>query len=195
MNMANAGLQAPEVPPPPLPPAQQPTQEAQHVPHLNWSHFKPEFSGKSEEDAEAHLLRTNNWMDTHQFQEGVKVQRFGLTLVGEARLWYESLRPINVDWLGLQNQFRQQYSKIGNTRDQLFHVWCSFHFDENSETLDTYVTCFKQVAILLGYGKPEILEVLKKDTPYQIILGIVSNRRLKTSGRNSKKNTNERKDI
>ena len=24
--------------------------------HLNWSNFKPEFSGKLEEDAEAHLL-------------------------------------------------------------------------------------------------------------------------------------------
>ena len=61
---------------------------------LNWLHFKLEFSGKPEEDAEAHLLRMNNWMDTHQFQKGVKVQRFCLTLVGEARLWYKSLRPI-----------------------------------------------------------------------------------------------------
>ena len=54
---------------------------------------------KTRKDAEAHLLRMNDWMETHQFQEGVKVHRFSLTLVGEARLWYESLRPINVDWL------------------------------------------------------------------------------------------------
>ena len=80
-----------------------PTQQMQHIPQLNWSHFKPEFSGRPEEDAEAHLLRTNEWMGTHEFPEGVKVQHFCLTLVGEARLWYESLRPINVDWLGLQN--------------------------------------------------------------------------------------------
>ena len=32
---------------------------------LNWSHFKPDFLGKPEEDAEAHLLRTNDWMTTH----------------------------------------------------------------------------------------------------------------------------------
>ena len=51
---------------------------------------------------EAHLLRMNDWMDTHAFQEGVKVQYFCLTLVGEVKLWYESLRPINVDWIGLQ---------------------------------------------------------------------------------------------
>ena len=79
------------------------------MPQLNWSHFKPEFAGTLDEDAEANLLRTNGLMDTHTFQEGVKDQCFCLTLVGEARLWYESLRPINVDWIGLQNQFRQQY--------------------------------------------------------------------------------------
>ena len=86
-------------------------------PQLNWSHFKPEYAGKPEEDAEAHLLRMNDWMDTHNFQDQVKVQRFCLTLAGEASLWYKSLRPINTDWVGLQNMFRQQYSKIGNTRD------------------------------------------------------------------------------
>ena len=100
-------------------------------------------------------------MDTHQFQEGVKVQRFCLTLVGEARLWYESLKPINVNWLGLQKQFKQQYSKIGNTREQLFHAWQSFHFHKNTETLDGYAMCIGQVATLLGYGEPQILKVFK----------------------------------
>ena len=28
--------------------------------HLNWSNFKPEFSGKPEEDADAHLLCSND---------------------------------------------------------------------------------------------------------------------------------------
>ena len=54
-------------------------------------------------------------MNTHHFVDGVKVQRFSLTLLGEARLWYHSLEPINVDWPELQNLFRQRYSKVGNT--------------------------------------------------------------------------------
>ena len=41
-----------------------------------------------------------------------KVQRFCLTLTGEARLWYETLKPIEVDWTGLEECFRQQYSKL-----------------------------------------------------------------------------------
>ena len=82
--MANTRPQAPAVPAPlHLPTLQQPAQQAQHILQLNWSQFKPEFSGKSEENAEAHLTRTNDWMDTHQFQEGVKVQRFCLTLMGD----------------------------------------------------------------------------------------------------------------
>ena len=107
-----------------------------------------------------------------------------LTLVGEARLWYESLRPINVDCIWLQIQFRQQYSKIGNTREQLFHAWRLFHFNENTETLDSYGTCIRQVATLLGYGEPQMLEVFKKNTSYKIILGTMFYRRFKTSSRN-----------
>ena len=59
---------------------------------LNWSYFKPEFTGKPEDDAEAHLLRTNDWMDTHNFLHDQKVRRFCLTLTGEVKLWYETAR-------------------------------------------------------------------------------------------------------
>ena len=96
--MADAGLpallaplvppapQAPAAEPPPSQPVQLPvpsnqpvaTQPIQHMPQSNWSHFKPEFVGKPDEDAEAHLLKTNDWMDTHAFQEGTKVQCFVL---------------------------------------------------------------------------------------------------------------------
>ena len=127
-----------------------------------------EFAGKPDEDAEAHLLRMNDWMNTHAFPEAVKVQRFCLTLVGEPRLCYNLFRPIALDWIGLQTQFRQQYSKIGNTREQLFHVWRLFRVDENSETLDSYVTCIRQVALLLGYGEPQVLEVFKNTLPLRL---------------------------
>ena len=81
-------LPAPSTQPavPPVQPAAQPVQPGP-MPQLNWSHFKPEFAGKPDEDVEAHPLRTNDWMDIHAFPEGIKVQRFCLTLVGEARLY------------------------------------------------------------------------------------------------------------
>ena len=52
-------------------------------PQLNWSHFKLEYAGKPDEDAEAHLLRMNDWMVSHKFPDQVKVQKFCLTLKGK----------------------------------------------------------------------------------------------------------------
>ena len=66
------------------------------------------------------------------------------------------IRTINVDWQGLQNIFRQQYSKIGNPKEHFFHVWRSFSFDEKRETIYAYVTNIRQVAALLGYEEPQI---------------------------------------
>ena len=166
-------------PPSPQAPTAYPGPLAPHIPQvpqalqqlilyilpLNWSHFKPEFSRKPDKDAKAHLFRTNNSMDAHRFQDNDKFQRFHLTLTGEARLWYKSLSPINADWIGWQNSFRQQYLKIGNSREQLFHTWRSFHFNENTQTIDTYVQCTKQVTTLLGYQELQILEVLKNTLP------------------------------
>ena len=107
-------------------------------------------------------------MNAHCFVKGVRVQRFCLTLLGEARLWYHSLEPINVDWPKLQNLFRQKYSKVGNTRQQLLHTWRSFNFDENTETIDAYVTQIRHVATLLSYGEPQILEVFKNTLPTKL---------------------------
>ena len=42
------------------------------------------------------------------FQKVSTFKDFVLTLVGEARLWCESLRPIALDWNGLQTWFRHQ---------------------------------------------------------------------------------------
>ena len=136
---------------------------------VNWSNFKPEFAGKPEEDAEVHLLCTNDLMQTHNFEESVKEQRFCLTLLGEARLWYETLHLDKIEWLELQNAFGQQYSKLGNTLEQYFHQWRSFYFDENVDSIDSYVTRVSQCAVMLNYGEPHILELLKNTFPADCI--------------------------
>ena len=116
----------------------------------------------------AHLLRINDWMETHDFPDNAKVRRFCLTFTREARLWYESLRSIEIDWEALQEQFRQQYSKFGNTREQYFHIWRSFHYDESTDAIDSYVSRVKQVAALLNYGEPQILELFKNTLPSRL---------------------------
>ena len=106
---ADQAMPGPPVPAPNQPTPQEPAAPQAHVGQelMNCSHFRPEFAGKLEEDVEAHLLCTNGWMDTHNYPADVKVWRFCLTLVGEAILWHESLRPIADDWQALQEQFKQ----------------------------------------------------------------------------------------
>ena len=160
----------------PMLPPQQPT-PAQPVPaglvvpapqvfYQNWIGKKPEFSGKPEEDVESHLLSTRDWMEAHNFPNEVKVRHFQLTLIGEARLWYKSLAPLDDNWPALQNKFRWQYSKIGNTPEQLFHAWRTFKFDENTDTIDSYVLRMSQVAAMLNYGEMQILENFKNTLPH-----------------------------
>ena len=54
---------------------------------MNWSYFILEFSGKTEEAPEVHLLRTVDMMDMQNFAADQRVGRFPPTLAGEARLW------------------------------------------------------------------------------------------------------------
>ena len=81
----------------------------------------------------------------------VKVRGFCLTLTGETRLWYEPLSPLDDNWLALQNKFRWQYSKLGNTPEELFHAWRTFKFDKNTDTIDSYVLRMSQAAAMLKW--------------------------------------------
>ena len=142
--------------------------------YQNWIGKKPKFSGNPEEDAESHLLSTRDWMEVHNFPEGEKVRHFRVTLTGEARLWYESLTPIDNDWPTLQNKFRWQYSKIGNTPEQLFHAWRTFKFDKNMDSVDSYVFRMSQVAAMLNYGEMQILENFKNTLLYRLYSTLIN---------------------
>ena len=87
---------------------------------LNWSYFKHEFSRKPEEDAQAHLLRTNDWMESQDFPQDTKVRRFCLPLTGEARLLYETLRPIQIDWDALQECFGNSIQNLAALENSIF---------------------------------------------------------------------------
>ena len=142
--------------------------------YQNWTGKKPEFSGKPEEDAESHLLSTRDWMEAHNFLEGEKVRCFHVMLIGEARLWYELLAPLDDDVPALQNKFWWQYFKIGNTPKQLFHAWRTFKFDENMDTVDSYVLRMSRVTAMLNYGEMQILENFKNTLPYRLYSTLIN---------------------
>ena len=79
-------------------------------------------------------------MNTYHFYEEVKFQRFCLTLLGETRLWFQSLEPLgNTTW----PQCKIYLGK--GTQNWVIHVNNYFRhgdhsiFNENTETIDSYV--------------------------------------------------------
>ena len=78
------------------------------------------------------------------------------------------MTPIANDWPALQESFRRQYCKLGNTPGQLFHQWRTFSFDENTDTVDSYVTKISQCAAMLNYRKPQILELFTNTLPSKL---------------------------
>ena len=47
-------------------------------------------------------------------------------------------------------------------------MWRSFHYDENTDMINSYILKVKQVASLLNYGEPEILELFKNTLPNKL---------------------------
>ena len=92
--------------PVPVQPAPAGVMPVPQIIYQNWIGKKLKFSGKLEEDVESHLLSTRDWMEAHNFPEGEKVRHFRVTLIGEARLWYESLALLDNDWPHLTKQIQ-----------------------------------------------------------------------------------------
>ena len=67
--------------------------------------------------------------------------------------------------------------QIRNTPEQYFHQWRSFCFDEDTDSIDSYVTKVSQCAAMLNYWELQILELLKNTLPcrlYPILFPIVN---------------------
>ena len=131
-------------------------------------------------------------MEAHNFPKEFKVRQFCLRLTGEARLWYESLVPLDNDWPALKNKFRWQYSKIGNT-PELFHPWRAFKFDENTDMVDIYILRMSQLAAMLNYGEMQILENFKSTLLYQLYSTLINVNNLKDAIDLAEKSVNQRK--
>ena len=88
---------------------------------------------------------------------------FNISRRGRVMVWIIKTYKFRLKWV--TKSVLRSIHKIGNTREQLFYAWRSFHFNENAETLDSYTTCIRQVATLLGYGKPQVSEGFKNTCP------------------------------
>ena len=64
--------------------------------------------------------------------------------------------------------------KIGNTPKQLFLAWRTFKFDENTDSIDSYVLRMSQVMAMLNYGEMQILENFKNTLLYRLYSTLIN---------------------
>ena len=71
----------------------------------------------------------------------------------------------------------------------------NFSFDENAELFDAYVKRIRQVAEILNYGKPHILDVFKNSLPSHLYWLLFPNENLRQAVETTKRiHTEERLD-
>ena len=70
--------------------------------------------------------------------------------------------------------FKKKYSKVGHTRTELYFRWRVMKWDDTGESIESYVQKIRHLANILGYGEPQVLELLKHSIPSRYFLAIDS---------------------
>ena len=91
------------------------------------------------------------------------------------------------DWNNQQRFFCGQFSKLGQTPEELSQRWKSFQFDETTDTIDSYLLRLKQCAQILGYNEGQVFELFKNTVPARYSYFLFSIQNLRKVGENAKR--------
>ena len=120
----------------------------------------PIFKGFPGERPEAHLLRTNDWMDTYNIPAVDKPANFKHTLDHLAREWYDSL-TFPIGWNDLQQQFSRYFSTQSRSIKHLHDKWRNFSFTPGQDDIEAFIRHVKEAAHQLNYNDDAVLHLIK----------------------------------
>ena len=127
----------------------------------------PIFKGLPGERPDAHLLRTNDWMDTYNILPVNKPANFKHTLDHLAREWFDSL-TFPIAWNDLQQWFSRYFSTQGRSIKHLHDKWRNFSFTPSQDDIEAYIRDVKEAAHQLYYNDEAILHLIKATMPSEI---------------------------
>ena len=125
------------------------------------------FKGLPGERPEAHLLRANDWMDTHNILPVNKPANFKHTLDHLAREWYDLL-TFPIAWDNLQQRFSQYFSTQARSIKHLHDKWRNFSFTPGQDDIEAYIRDVKEAAHQLNYNDEAVLHFIKATMPSEI---------------------------
>ena len=147
----------PAQPPPPQPP-KMPTFDDKIYKHL------PTFTGDtSHATARGHILGFQDYCQIHSIPEedwGIKYVRFGLSLKGKAREWYENNKiddpsaATRIEFAELLKRFASRYGSNGSSEVGKYLLWSNLSIKEGEE-IDEFVDRLSSLATELGKSELE----------------------------------------
>ena len=126
----------------------------------------PVFKGKKGEDQEVHILKVEDYFETHEIKkEGDKIKRFKDTLFETVRKWAQTLnytefnkfdynpKDKNDKKASMKYLILARFAKEGRTLEAAFNAWSTLTFDPNKDDIEQFVSKVEDLAKKLGYNK------------------------------------------
>lgn len=137
--------------------------QANYVPRLRLNDFLPQtFDGKNPDLAPSHIINFGNYCQVHELgDDAVKIQRFKLTLAGEATLWldgktFQTYEELRTSFLN--------YNSGTRTRDSAVSAFWSTSY-KIGETAEQYLQRLRRLGNRVGYGDDNIRDQFLNGLP------------------------------
>lgn len=109
----------------------------------------PKFLGNQGQNPMAHWLSFSDYCTMHQLPDAQKIERFKITLGGEARTWIDGKQFANVN--ALRQRFLEQFSGM-HTRDGTVKMFRKEKY-RMGEAVESYCTRLRMIANQLNYNQ------------------------------------------
>ena len=132
--------------------------------------FKPpSFKGIEGERPEAHILRTEDWMEASnpKMKDDQKIKNFRLTLDHHAREWYDKA-DCKTSWKKLKLGFSRYFSTQGRSMKNLLKRWKDFTFNPETDDIEVFVRDVQETAKQLKYDDEATGNMIKINMPMEM---------------------------
>ena len=126
----------------------------------------PVFKGKKGEDPEDHILKVEDYFETHEITtDEAKIKRFRDTLFEMARKWVQTLNYTEVDkydydpkvpddkMKSIKYLFLSRFAKEGRTLEAAYNAWSTLTFDPNKDDIEQFVAKVEDLAKKFRYNE------------------------------------------
>lgn len=128
----------------------------------------PRFTGGKNEDALAHTLAVKDWQERQQWGMDEMPKKFGETLRGQARIWYNDTSVKETKYDKLINEFIREYHFQGKDNRTLKSELFRTPFDPHEHKIREFIRDAELKARVAKVENSDLLEIIKDNLPQEV---------------------------